>query len=243
MQTKGKKTIIIVALLPVILLVIGLVLGILVVSFGFKNSFFKKPGSGTPDASKGFYITLEAQEDDPGSQAMNDTIYRLQERIRQYTDDSKVYQQGKNRIKIEISGYTPEDPEAFLQELLVKGELTFQDEEGKVWLTGEDVQTAQVRITQGQTTGQREYLVELTLKKEGTDKFAEATEHNIGKILYIKLDSETISEPRVNEKISSPTCVITGLESMEEAEKLAAVVRNGELPLDLEIVESNISQQ
>ncbi|MBO4390785.1 MAG: protein translocase subunit SecD [Lachnospiraceae bacterium] len=198
------------------------------------------------DLAGGVSITYEALKAAPTTQEMSDTIARLQTKADSYSSEAEVYQEGTNRINIDIPDVT--DANAILKELGQLGQLKIVElrtdengnEEEYVWLTGDDVQTAQAKITQNQTTGQREYLVELTLKSEGISKFAEATEKNVGKILYIMYDNKVISSPKVNEKISSPTCVITGMADMAEAEKLAEGIRNGALPLELQEVRSNV---
>ena len=37
---------------------------------------------------------------------MSDTIYKLQKRVEQYSTEATVYQEGDNRISIEIPGVT-----------------------------------------------------------------------------------------------------------------------------------------
>ena len=47
---------------------------------------------------------------------MSDTIYKLQQRVEQYSTESQVYQEGNNRIVVEIPGVT--DANAILEELI-----------------------------------------------------------------------------------------------------------------------------
>ena len=76
-------------------------------------------------------------------------------------------------------------------------------------------------MTEDQVTGQKQYIVSLKLTKEGTKKFAEATEANLGKQIAIVYDGETISAPTVETVISDGQAQITGQESIEEANELA----------------------
>ena len=94
--------------------------------------------------------------------------------------------------------------------------------------------------TQDQTTGEHEYIVELTLTSEGSDKFAEATGNNVGKRIAIVYDGETISNPTVQQKISGGNAQITGMSSIEEAKNLASNIRIGSLSLELKEIYSNV---
>ena len=93
------------------------------------------------DLSGGVSITYEATEAAPSAEAMDDTIYKLQQRVTQFSTESNVYQQGLNRINIEIPGVT--DANEILEELGKPGSLEFQDEEGNVVLEGTDIAGAE----------------------------------------------------------------------------------------------------
>lgn len=190
------------------------------------------------DLSGGVSITYQAKTDNPTTEDMADTIYKLQQRVQQYSSEALVYQQGTNRICIEIPGEN--DANAILSELGKPGSLTFQDEDGNVVLEGSDVEDAQGVSRTDSTTGQREYVVQLTMTSEGTEKFAEATSANLNKRISIVYDEETISSPTVNSAITGGTAEITGMSSLEEAKNLAASIRIGSLSLELEEVYSNV---
>lgn len=190
------------------------------------------------DLSGGVSITYQAVEKNPSSEDMKDTIYKLQKRVEGYSTEATVYQEGDNRINIEIPGVT--DAEKILDELGKPGSLTFQDESGNVVLEGTDVKTAKAVSGEDQTTGQKEYQVELTLTSEGTTKFAEATQANLNKTLAIVYDEETISAPTVQSAITGGQAYITGMESYEAAENLATTIRIGSLSLELEELHSKV---
>ncbi len=190
------------------------------------------------DLSGGVSITYQTKTDNPSTEDMSDTIYKLQQRVQQYSSEALVYQQGTNRICIEIPGEN--DANAILAELGKPGSLTFQDEDGNVVLEGSDVEDAQGVSRTDSTTGQREYVVQLTMTSEGTQKFAEATSANLNKRISIVYDEETISSPTVNSAITGGTAEITGMSSLEEAKNLAASIRIGSLSLELEEVYSNV---
>ncbi len=190
------------------------------------------------DLSGGVSITYQAVEDNPSSEDMEDTIYKLQQRVEQYSTEAQVYQQGDNRISVEIPGVS--DANTILEELGKPGSLSFVDEDGEVVLEGTDIASAEGVSTTDSTTGQREYIVSLTMTTEGADKFAEATTANIGKVIYIVYDDEIISSPTVNSAITGGSAQITGISSLEEAKNLAANIRIGSLSLELEEIYSNV---
>lgn len=190
------------------------------------------------DLSGGVSITYEAKEANPSDEDMNDTISKLQKRVEQYSNEALVYQQGDNRISIEIPGAS--DANAILEELGKPGSLSFRDSEGNVVLEGTDIADAQGIATQDSSTGQNQYVVSLELNDSGKDKFAEATQANIGKTISIIYDGEAIREPVVNSAITDGKCEITGMESIEDARDLASTIRIGALSLELEELYSNV---
>ena len=57
------------------------------------------------DLSGGVSITYQVKGDEsPSSEDMNDTVYKLQQRVQGYSTEAQVYQEGANRINIEIPG-------------------------------------------------------------------------------------------------------------------------------------------
>ena len=55
------------------------------------------------DLSGGVSITYEVVGDEnPSAEDMKDTIYKLQQRVDGYSTEAQVYQEGTNRINIEI---------------------------------------------------------------------------------------------------------------------------------------------
>ena len=190
------------------------------------------------DLSGGVSITYQAVEDNPSQEDMDDTVNKMEQRVQQYSNEALVYQQGTNRISIEIPGAT--DANAILEELGKPGSLEFVDEDGETVLDGTDIAGAEGIARVDETTGQREYEVELTLTSEGTSKFATATAANIGKRISIVYDGQTVSSPVVNDAITNGQAVINGMASLEEARELASTIRIGALSLELEEVYSNV---
>ena len=190
------------------------------------------------DLSGGVSITYEAKGDQsPTDEQMKDTVYKLQQRVQGYSTEAQVYQEGSDRINIEIPGVS--DANAILTELGKPGSLEFRLTDGTVVLTGNQVQTATAK-TQQNEMGNREYVVQLELNKEGTEAFATATSENVGNVIEIVYDDNVISSPRVNEAITGGTAYISGMSSAEEAQNLASSIRIGSLSLELEEIRSNV---
>ncbi len=143
------------------------------------------------DLAGGVSITYGAVEDNPSEEDMKDTIYKLQKRVENYSTEASVYQEGNNRINIEIPGVS--DANAILEELGKPGSMEFQNESGETLVSGTDIQNAQAASYKNEM-GNTEYVVELTLTDEGAVKFEQATSDNVGKTMPIVYDGETISE-------------------------------------------------
>ena len=190
------------------------------------------------DLSGGVSITYETTEKNPSQEDMSDTIYKMQQRVTNYSTEANVYQQGTNRINVEIPGVT--NATEILEDLGTPGSLYFADADGNTVLEGTDIADAQGVATTDQTTGQREYVVELTMTKDGATKFQEATAANIGKQISIVYDGNTISSPTVQQEISGGKAQIDGMSSLEEAKSLASYIRIGSLSLELKEIYSNV---
>lgn len=217
------------------------------------------------DLSGGVSITYEAKDKNPGKEEMSDTVYKMQKRVEQYSTEAQAYQEGDNRITVEIPGVT--DADKILNELGKPGSLCFIEETdsegnanfvageskyelarsldeireaGSVVLEGTDVADAQGGAYQKQDGSSREYAVSLKLTDEGKKKFAEATEANVGKQIAIIYDNEVLSAPTVEEAITGGQAEINGMAGVEEAQNLASYIRIGSLSLELEELRSSV---
>lgn len=231
-----KKQGILVLILTVI--VVGLLAFTTAVGFGPTGTGAAKNIKTGLDLSGGVSITYQVKGDNPSQADMDDTIYKLQKRVEGYSEEAQVYQEGDDRINVEIPGVS--DANKILEELGKPGSLEFQDENGNVVLNGSDIADAQGAVSQDSTTGAKKYVVSLTLTKDGTEKFAKATEENLKKTIAIVYDGETISAPVVQSVISDGKAEISGQESIEEANDLAAIIRIGSLKLELTELRSNV---
>lgn len=220
------------------------------------------------DLEGGVSITYQVKGETPSAEDMSDTIYKLQKRVEQYSTEATVYQEGDDRISIEIPGVT--DANEILSELGQPGSLYFikekdsdgnpnygldtsghyvlaksmdeLKEEGSVVLTGTDIKSAKSGSYQDSTTGANENVVQLSMTKEGTEKFAEATKaaKEAKETIAIYYDGELISVPRVNAEITDGQAIIEGSMEYEEAEQLASTIRIGGLSVELEEIRSNV---
>ncbi len=96
------------------------------------------------DLAGGVSITYQVVGDEtPSATDMSDTIAKLQKRVENYSTEASVYQEGADRINIEIPGVS--DANAILQELGRPGALYFiaqTDPEGNLNYTQQTVQNA-----------------------------------------------------------------------------------------------------
>lgn len=189
------------------------------------------------DLAGGVSITYQAKGDTaPSAENMADTVYKLQQRVQNYSTEAQVYQEGDNRINIDIPGVS--DANAILEELGKPGSLVFLDSEGNKVLDGTQVTSAQAGIDD--SNGKTDYVVALTFDEAGTKTFADATAKSIGKPIYIVYDEAIVSSPVVQTEITGGHCSITGMESYEKAQNLAATIRIGSLSVELEEIRSNV---
>ena len=204
-----------------------------------------KSGSGEDiklglDLEGGVSITYQVVGgEDPSAADMSDTIYKLQKRVEGYSTEAQVYQEGSDRISIEIPGV--DDANEILEALGRPGSLEFYDVNGELVLEGTDVVDAQAASSQTEM-GSTDYQVRLTLTDEGAEKFSRATgeaapNHDP---IFIVYDNAIISYPAVQQQITDGNCVITNMESIEAAQNLASTIRIGGLTLTLEELRSNV---
>ena len=221
------------------------------------------------DLAGGVSITYEASEENPSADDMSDTIYKLQQRVEQYSTESQVYQEGNNRIVVEIPGVT--DANAILEELGKPGSLYFiaqtdadgnqnytqnsqtgefelnktieeLQEDGSIVLTGTDVSDARAVVGQDDLGNNTQNVVNLSLTEEGTKKFADATAkaYENNESIGIYYDGHFVSVPSVNAEITDGQAMIEGMEDAQEAEELASTIRIGGLNLDLSELRSSV---
>ena len=221
------------------------------------------------DLEGGVSITYRAVGETPSQEDMDDTVYKLQRRVEEYSTEAQAYQQGDDRISIEIPGV--QDANTILEELGQPGSLYFirqndssgnpnysvnaegtayeltktideLEADGSIVLTGNEVESASAGTYADQTTNATQYVVELKLNDEGTAAFADATQeaYAASESIAIYYDGELVSVPNVNNVIENGEAQITGMASYEEAESLASTIRIGGLNVELEEISSDV---
>lgn len=187
------------------------------------------------DLAGGVSITYEAVGENPTEENMKDTIYKLQKRVEDRSTEAEVYQEGDNRINVDIPG--EDDADEVLKALGKAGSIEFVDPDGEVVVDGSDIETASAET---RTDGATSYVVSLKLNANGTQKFAEATARLVGQPISIVYDGQEIQAPTVNEAITNGQAEISGQKTFQDAEELASVIRIGALPLELKEIRSTV---
>ena len=222
------------------------------------------------DLEGGVSITYEAAGETPSQEDMDDTVYKLQRRVEEYSTEAQAYQVGDNRISIEIPGV--QDANQILEELGQPGSLYFirhldsegnenytlnaegtgyelnktieeLQEDGSIVLTGSEVEEASAGAMSDSTTGATQYGVQLRLNDEGTEAFAQATEeayNNGNDTIAIYYDGDLISVPQVDAIIQNGQATIEGNMTYEEADNIASTIRIGGLNIELKEISSEV---
>ena len=182
-------------------------------------------------------VTYQAKEDNPSAEDMADTVYKLQKRVDAISTEAHVYQEGSNRINIEIPGVS--NAEEILSQLGKPGSLKFELSDGTEILDGSHIESAEAASTRDNMNNTK-YVVEVTFDKKGAKAFGDATTKNVGKPISIVYDGETISSPVVQQAITDGKCEISGNFTLDSAKELASSIRIGSLSLELEEIRSQV---
>lgn len=208
------------------------------------------------DLKGGVSITYEIKNKNFTKSEFNDTVRKLQMRVDNFSTEALVYKEGDDRICVDVPGQ--KDANTVIKDLGKPGSLYFvtdvtatykegeadyeihkvKGDDGKetiyrVWLDGNDIADAKGNAVNDKDSGKLKYIVNLEMTKDGTKKFTDATTQNKGQRIGILYDDELVSNPTVNEPITSGSAEISGQESLEEAEQLASTIRIGSLSLEL----------
>ena len=82
-----------------------------------------------------------------------------------------------------------------------------------------------------------QWVINLSMSREGARKWSSFTGRNVGKRVAIVLDNKVFMAPQINSKISGGQTQISGLENADEAQDIANVLSAGELAAPVKIVE------
>ena len=191
------------------------------------------------DLKGGVFVVYEAKTDAKGEE-LNKIINQTIEVFRKRVDgmgltEPVIVKEGENRIRIELPG--AEDAQQAIDSIGKTAQLQFIMPDGSVVVSGAEVTNADVSID----TRNNQPFVSLEFNSEGSKKFAEATRNlaPTNEPIFIVLDGEVISSPRVNEEIPNGQAQVTGNFTIESASELAGLIRAGALPVDFEEVQSS----
>ena len=172
--------------------------------------------------------------------------------------EPEVRLEGTNRISVELPGV--EDADEAVRVIGTTAKLQFiRYDNGEIILEGSDLKHASAGINEDTIYADEKFVVSLEFNNAGTKAFANATNDLINKypekinaqgydenreyrIIAIVLDGQIISAPSVNEPIIDGKAQISGgFMTYDEVSSLATMLRGGALPVDLTIVEKQIT--
>lgn len=211
-----------------------------------------------------FNLTDEGIEYRAGS-ALTQSMEVVRRRVDELgTTEPLIQRQGNDRIIVQVPGLT--DPQRLKALLNQTAKLSFhlvdnsmpvteaingrppassevlysQDDpavpylvEKRALVSGENLVDAQASFNQ-QTN---EPVVTFRFDSRGAQRFAQATQQNVGRPFAIVLDDQVISAPVIREPIIGGSGQISGNFSVEGANDLAVLLRAGALPATLTVVE------
>jgi len=144
-----------------------------------------------------------------------------------------IYQEAeKDRIIVELAAVSRDEA----MDIVKIAYLTFKDAEGNVIITGDDLVQAKEDLEQGSRP-----VVNLTLKPEAEDRFAEATTRiyngqSASRSIFIYLDEDLVSAPQVMAP-DIRKAQISGYPDLKDARRIATILNIGALPLQLNVSE------
>ncbi|MDO4733097.1 MAG: protein translocase subunit SecD [Bacillota bacterium] len=191
------------------------------------------------DLQGGAQVVLQAVPDDGETltaEDMSQLVSVLDQRVNELGVSEPIIQvEGTDRIIVELAGV--DNPESAIELIGKTAKLEFRDPNGEVILTGANLKDAYAIIDQMATSAMTQNQVILEFDSEGADLFFEATAAFTGQLISIYLDDEEIQSAIVNGPISGGSASISGgFATFQEASNLAALLRGGALPVDLEIM-------
>ena len=234
-----KKSIIILIVLAILIAFMGLacfVSGPVPGSTYDYKSIFGVIGKGI-DLNGGYYAVLEPKDEIPADEldaALEAAIETLRSRLDEngYTE-ATISREDYTNLRVEIPEV--DNAEEVMELIGDQGELSFKAYDNTVLVTRNAISNAQAGYDKDGNP-----IVVLEFTTEGQATFASATETVLGyeegnRYLAIYLGERLISSPTVSQKIDSPNAEITGIETIEEAQTIASVIKSGALNIEFTI--------
>ena len=106
-------------------------------------------------------------------------------------------------------------------------------------LTGRDLVDAQPGFDQRTS----EPILSFRFNANGTRRFAQVTQENVGKPFAIVLDNHVLSAPVIREPIMGGSGQISGGFTVQDANDMAILLRAGELPGELAVIEYRVTKR
>jgi len=104
-------------------------------------------------------------------------------------------------------------------------------------ISGGMIQEPQAKLGTAGTDVSGQWVVNLSMSPEGTKRWSRFTGANINRQVAIVLDDKVFMAPVIRDKIPSGQTQVTGFADVNEAKDMANVLRAGELPAPVEIIE------
>ncbi|MCC3145364.1 protein translocase subunit SecD [Halanaerobium sp. Z-7514] len=186
------------------------------------------------DLQGGAQITLQAQPTEDreiDDSVMAGIVGVIERRVNQLgLSEPLIQREGSDRILVELPAV--DNPNQAIETIGRTAMLTFRNDDGDVLMSGEAVRDARADHDQYGRA-----VVSFTLTSEGSDRFANITREYMGRRIGIYLDDEQLTNPTVQAVIEERG-QITGYDSVQEAEEHAILIREGALPVPVEVIET-----
>jgi preprotein translocase subunit SecD len=186
------------------------------------------------DLQGGAHIVLQAQPTE--EREINDTVMAgitsvIERRVNQLgLTEPLIQRQGSDRIIVELPAV--DNPNEAINTIGRTAMLTFRNSAGEILMTGDAIKDARADHDQYGRP-----VISFTLTSEGSEEFANITREYMGRQIGIYLDDEQLTNPTVQAVIEERG-QITGYETIQEAEEDAILIREGALPVPVEVIET-----
>ncbi|SFL26704.1 protein translocase subunit SecD [Halanaerobium salsuginis] len=186
------------------------------------------------DLQGGAHIVLQAQPTEDrqiNDETMQGILSVIERRVNQLgLSEPLIQREGDDRIIVELPSV--DSPNEAIQTIGRTAMLTFRNSSGDILMTGDAIKDARAAHDQYGRA-----VISFTLTDKGSSEFADITRRYIGKRIGIYLDEEQLTNPTVQAVIEKKG-QITGYDSIDAAEKDAVLIREGALPVPVQVIET-----